>query len=168
MPTKKKSSPTRGRRGRAQAEAARAAGKRIRQTWDATVEAVTSAEAEAERQLRRLLARNRIKPADVRTALTSFRTRVQKERRKAARQLETKLSALQGRLRREKKDLGHAVNEAVKGTLVALNIPSRREVSELTRKVDDLSRKIDGFRRSSSRPRHRAASSSTPAAVPAH
>ena len=44
--------------------------------------------------------------------------------------------------------LGRVVDETVRGTLVALNIPSRREVSELTRKVDELSRKIDGYRRS--------------------
>ena len=32
-------------------------------------------------------------------------------------------------------------------TLAALNIPSRREVSELTRKVDELSKKIDTLRK---------------------
>jgi len=109
------------------------AGNRIRETWDAAVEAVTSAEAEAERQLRLLLARNRIEPKKARAALAAVGKRVEKERR----------------------NLSRLVEEAVRGTLVALNIPSRHEVSELTRKVDELSRKIDGYRRS--RPRRRAA-----------
>ena len=157
MPTKKKSSPTGRARSRTRptVDRAQAAGNRIRETWDATVEAVTSAEAEAERRLRRILARNKIKPADARTALLAFRARVEKQRRKAGRELETKLSALQQRLRRDGKSLGRAVSEAVRGTLVALNIPSRREVSELTSKVDELSRKIDGYRRSPARPRGR-------------
>jgi poly(hydroxyalkanoate) granule associated protein phasin len=167
MPSKKKSSPT-GRtrtRTRPTVDRAHAAGNRIRETWEATVDAVTSAEAEAERRLRRILARNKIKPADARTALLAFRARVQKQRRKAGRELETKLSALQQRLRRDGKSLGRAVSEAVRGTLVALNIPSRREVSELTSKVDELSRKIDGYRRSPARPRgrRRTAAASTPA-----
>ena len=155
MPSKKKS-PTRRPRTRAASPRAgqpRAAGDRLRETWDATVEAVTSAEAEAERQLRRILARNKIKPADARTALLAFRARVEKQRQKAGRELETKLAALQQRLRRDGKSLGRAVGEAVRGTLVALNIPSRREVSELTSKVDELSRKIDGYRRAPARPR---------------
>jgi len=155
MPSKKKS-PTRRPRTRAASPRAgqpRAAGDRLRETWDATVEAVTSAEAEAERQLRRILARNKIKPADARTALLAFRARVEKQRRQAGRELETKLAALQQRLRRDGRSLGRAVGEAVRGTLVALNIPSRHEVSELTSKVDELSRKIDGYRRAPARPR---------------
>jgi len=46
----------------------------------------------------------------------------------------------------------------VQGALAALNIPSRREVHELTRRVEELSRKIDGFRRAPRR---------TPRATPA-
>jgi Poly(hydroxyalcanoate) granule associated protein (phasin) len=149
MPTKKKSSPHRART-RARTDRTQAAKKRLRETWTATVQAVTAAEEKAERRLRHLLARKAIEPADVRAAVGSFRVRVEKERRKAARQIESRLSGLQERLRRERKDLGRAVAETVRGTLVALNIPSRREVSELTRKVDALSRKIDGYRRPSS------------------
>src|SRR6266496_641034 len=152
MPMKKKSPSTRRARARVVSGAPHGAGNRIRKTWAATVEALSAAEAQAERQLRRLLARNRLEPADVRTALASFRARVQKERRKAARQLDTRLSALQARLRRDGKTFGRAVDDAVRGTLVTLDIPSRREVSELTRKVDQLSRKIDGYRRPAARP----------------
>jgi poly(hydroxyalkanoate) granule associated protein phasin len=165
MASKKKSSPSGRTRPRAKADPAQAAGNRIRETWDATVDALTSAEAEAERQLRRILARNKIKPADARAALAAFRARVEKQRHKAGRELETTLSALQQRLRRDGKRLGRAVGEAVRGTLVALNIPSRREISDLTSKVDELSRKIDAVRRPPARPRgrRRPAAPSAPA-----
>ena len=161
MATKKKSSPrSRARaRGHVKTDRAQAAGKRIRETWNATVKALTAAEAVAERRIRQILARQKVKPADLRTALVTFRARAQKEQKKAARQIESRLSALQGRLQREKKDLGRVVDETVRGTLVALNIPSRREVSELTRKVDELSRKIDGYRRSSGSRRRSAGAS---------
>jgi hypothetical protein len=157
MPSKKKSPSPRPRtRARApKVDRTRAAGERIRETWEATVRAVTSAEAEAERQLRRVLARNDIKPAAARAALRAFRDRVEKQRHKAGREVEAKLADLQQRLRRDGKSLGRAVGEAVRGTLAALNIPSRREVSELTSKVDELSRKIDGYRRAPVRPRVR-------------
>jgi polyhydroxyalkanoate synthesis regulator phasin len=39
------------------------------------------------------------------------------------------------------------VDGAVRRTLAALNIPSRHEVHELTRRVEELSRRIDRFRR---------------------
>src|SRR6202008_3419776 len=116
-----------------------AAGQRLRETWKATVRVLTSAEAGAERRIRQLLAPKRISPADVRTALATFRARAQKEQKKAARQIEARLSALQGRLQREKKDLGRVVDDTVRGPLVALHIPSRREVSEHTHKVHKLS-----------------------------
>jgi hypothetical protein len=157
MATKKKSSP-RPRRT-VKADRTEAARKRLRDTWNATVKVLTSAEAGAERRIRQLLARNRMKRADLRTALATFRARAQKEQKKAARQIEAQVAAMQVRLQREKRDLGRVVDQTVRGTLVALNIPSRREVSELTRKVDELTRKIDGYRRSSARPARRARAS---------
>ena len=93
MPTKKKTSSRARGRAHVKADRAQAARKRIRETWNATVRVLTSAEAGAERRLRQLLARKRIKPADLRTALAAFRARVQKEQRKAAREIESRLSA---------------------------------------------------------------------------
>jgi polyhydroxyalkanoate synthesis regulator phasin len=86
-----------------------------------------------------------------------LRVRVHKGRRKAARQLDARLSALQVRLRQQGKNLGQRVDQAVRGTMAALDIPTRHEVSELTRKVDELSRKLDGFRRTTPRARRTAA-----------
>jgi poly(hydroxyalkanoate) granule-associated protein len=75
-----------------------------------------------------------------------IRSRLDTEGRKAYRQLEARLADLQERLGRDKASLGRRVDETVRGTLARLNIPSRREIAELTRKVEELSRKIDAFR----------------------
>jgi glutathione S-transferase len=40
---------------------------------------------------------------------------------------------------------------AVQGTLAALNIPSRQEIHDLTRRVEELTRKIEGLRRTQPR-----------------
>jgi poly(hydroxyalkanoate) granule-associated protein len=74
-----------------------------------------------------------------------IRSRLDTEGRKAYRQLEARLADLQQRLGRDKASLGRRVDETVRGTLARLNIPSRREIAELTRKVEELSRKIDAF-----------------------
>ena len=74
-----------------------------------------------------------------------IRSKLDTEGRKAYRQLEARLADLQQRLGRDKASLGRRVDETVRGTLARLNIPSRREIAELTRKVEELSRKIDVF-----------------------
>jgi hypothetical protein len=43
--------------------------------------------------------------------------------------------------------VGRMASDAAQSALAAFNIPSRKEVQELTRKVDQLSRKIDSLRR---------------------
>ncbi|PYQ25030.1 MAG: hypothetical protein DMF81_03750 [Acidobacteria bacterium] len=85
-----------------------------------------------------------------------IRARLDVEGRKALRQMEAGMADLQERLRREKAVVGRRVDEGVKGALARLNIPNRREISELTRKVDELSRKIDALRTRSRRRRARA------------
>ena len=67
------------------------------------------------------------------------------EGRKAYRRLEVRLADLQQRLGRDTQSLGRRVDETVRGALARLNIPSRREIADLTRKVEELSRKIDAF-----------------------
>jgi poly(hydroxyalkanoate) granule-associated protein len=95
---------------------------RLRQGWRTTVSTLTSAQQAAEREVRRLVKKNR-------------------------QELEGRLGSLQGRLQKEQRLLGRRVNEAVHGALAALDIPSRKEVAELTRKVDELSRRIGSLRR---------------------
>jgi len=50
-------------------------------------------------------------------------------------------------MKKERKVVGRAVGEAVSGALASLNIPSRREVTDLTKKVEELGAKIDSFRK---------------------
>ena len=147
---KKKTSPQAARAKRQAKKAVtgvQGAGEKIRETWSAALSAVTSAEAEMQRQISLLMKRNKITPQDASAALTDLQTRFQKERKKAVKQLEASLGELQSRVQKERKNLGHAVDDAVHGALVAFNIPSRKEVAELTRKVDELTKKIDGFRK---------------------
>jgi phosphate uptake regulator len=71
-----------------------------------------------------MLRRNRITPGDAGAALASLRARLERERR----------------------SLGRTLDAAVHGALARINVPSREEVAELTRKVDELSRRIEGLR----------------------
>ena len=119
----------------------------LRETWASTVAALGSAEAEVQKQIKGLLKRNRIGARDAATVLKRFGARVERERKKALKQLEARLAPLQARVQAESKVVGRKVGQAVKGGLAAFNIPSRQEVNDLTRKVEELSRKIDAFKR---------------------
>jgi polyhydroxyalkanoate synthesis regulator phasin len=76
-----------------------------------------------------LLKKNKISAREAASALKALRVRVERERKK------------------ERKVVGRRVDEAVQGALAAFNIPSRREVAELTRKIEELSKKIDSLKR---------------------
>jgi polyhydroxyalkanoate synthesis regulator phasin len=123
------------------------AADRLRETWAQTVASLAAAEAAVEKRVRALLERNRISTRDASTLLKDVNALVGRERKKAARQLEARLQALQARARKERKVVARMANDAAQNALAAFNIPSRQEVQELTRKVDQLSRKIDSFRR---------------------
>jgi poly(hydroxyalkanoate) granule-associated protein len=128
--------------------------ERLRKAWDKTLEALTSAEQEVQRQIKTLVKQNRLHAGDARDVLKTLGDRVQPARKRALREIESGLKAFQARARKERKALGRVVDEAVQGALATFNIPSRHEVAQLTRKVEELSRKIDGFRR---RPARRSA-----------
>jgi polyhydroxyalkanoate synthesis regulator phasin len=123
------------------------ASARLRDTWYATLGALTSAEENLEKQIRRLLKRNKVTTSDASAMLKDIGALIGRERRKALKDLDSRLKALQARVRKERKVVSRTVNDAVQAALAAVNIPSRHEVHELTRKVDELSRKIDRFKR---------------------
>jgi hypothetical protein len=116
-------------------------------TWEGTREALGSAEAAVQKRVRALVKKGGARTQQATETLVAWRGRLERERRKAMKQLEGQLATLQTRARRERKVLSKVVDETVQSTLAALNIPSRHEVHELTRRVEELSRKIDGFRR---------------------
>jgi hypothetical protein len=122
------------------------AADRIRDAWKSAVNAFTRAEAEVEKQVRQLMKGDRAGAKDVSGVLHKVRTRLEHERKKAVKNLQGRLHGLQNRLGKERKALMKTVENTVQRTLSALNVPGRREISELTRKVEDLSKKIDGLR----------------------
>ncbi len=120
---------------------------RLGKTWRETQAALSSAEATVEKRVRALVKRSGVDTGQARETLAAWRHRLDRERRKAMKQVEGGLTGLRSRARKERRTLAHAVDEAVQRALAALNIPSRQEVHALTRRVMELSRKIDRFRR---------------------
>lgn len=134
--------PARARRSRAQQAAAA-----VRETWNSALAALGEAEADVEKQVKHLLKANRIDAKDAGTLVKSLNAAIDRGRRSAMKELEARVADVQARIAEERQSLGKAVGERVQTTLATFNIPSRKEVAELTHKVDALSRKIDGLRR---------------------
>ena len=129
------------------------AGDMLRDTWEKALTQLSAAEAEMEKQVR-LIMKGKGLGADAAESLRHLGTRLQKERRKLAKEIEGRVNALQTRMKKDRKTLTRLVDETVRGVLAAVNIPSRQEINDLTRKVDELTRKIDGF---ATRPARRTA-----------
>jgi hypothetical protein len=139
MPTRKTTKTAR----KAAHKAARSAREMLRDTWESALSSLNTAEAELEKQVRSIMKGKGI-GAEAAESVRQLGHRLQKERRKLAREIESRVSSLQARMKKERKTLTRLVDDAVKGTLAAVNIPSRQEINDLTRKVDELTRKIDG------------------------
>jgi polyhydroxyalkanoate synthesis regulator phasin len=142
MPAKKKPA----RRSRPAARARRTK-SRLEKTWKDTQAALSSAEATVEKRVESLVRRSGVDTRQARKILAAWRHRLDRERKKAMKQVEGRLAGLQSRARKERRVLTRAVEDAVQRALAALNIPTRHEVHALTRRVTELSRKIDRFRR---------------------
>ena len=151
MPAKKTVKRTRSkapvRRKKPATRKTKKTGDPLHDTWVAAMDALHAAQDEAEKQLRGALKRNRISTKEATDVIKNVRKRFEKERRKAVKEFEDGVSSFQTRLVKERKALQKMANDAVRRTLASLNIPSRREVAELTRKVEQLSKKIDSFKR---------------------
>jgi phosphate uptake regulator len=119
----------------------------IRETWKQALRTLASAETEVQKQVKALLKRRRIASADAAQVLKGLRVRLERERKLALKQLESRMTTFRSAVSKERKVVGKTFDRAVHRALAALDIPSRREVAELTRKIDDLSKKIDAFRR---------------------
>jgi polyhydroxyalkanoate synthesis regulator phasin len=111
--------------------------------WRSTVAALGNAEVEVERQIRELLDRNKLHRKDAARVLSRVGARIQSERKKAAKDLESTVKRVRAQLRKDRRSLEGMIQDAVQGTLAAFDIPSRKEVANLTRKVERLSRQID-------------------------
>jgi phosphate uptake regulator len=142
MPQKKKGKKSTRRGGRP-----RTAQDAIRETWTQALRALGSAETEVQKQVRSLLKRRRIAAADAAKVLKGLRVRLERERKTAMKELDARVATFRSAVQKERKVVGKAFDKAVHRAMVALDIPSRREIAELTRKIDALSGKIDKFRR---------------------
>src|SRR5512147_2672006 len=111
---------------------ARQAKSRLGKTWKDTRAALSSAEATVEKRVKALARRSGVDTRQARETLAAWRRRLERERRKALKQVEGRLTVLQARAKKERRTLGRTVEGAVQRTLAALNIPSRDEVHELT------------------------------------
>ncbi len=119
----------------------------LEQTWKDTRAALSSAEAKVEKRVQDLVRRSGVDTRQARKALAAWRHKIDRQGRRAMKQFEGRLAVLQTRARKERRVVGRAVDDAVKRTLAALNIPSRQEIHDLTQRVEELSQKIDRFRR---------------------
>jgi hypothetical protein len=119
----------------------------LRSAWDQAQHALASAQAEIEKQVKTALRRNKIGGRQADEVLKELGARFDKERRKAQANFEAQLGSLAGRVQKGGKAAGKRVGVAVEQALASLNIPSRREVADLTKKVEELSRKIDSLKR---------------------
>jgi polyhydroxyalkanoate synthesis regulator phasin len=141
MPAKRKKTTSRRPRTRTRTRT------KLSRTWADTRAALTSVEAAVEKQVRALVKRSGWDTKEAAKAVREWTGRVDRERRKATRRLEARLSVLQDRIRKERRGLARGVDDAVRRTLASLNIPSRAEVRELTKRVEELSRRVDRRRR---------------------
>jgi polyhydroxyalkanoate synthesis regulator phasin len=132
------------RRGAGRPRTAQAA---IRDTWNQGLKTLASAEAEVQKQVRTLIKRRNLASGEAAKVVKDLRARLEKERKFALKQIEARLATLRTAVGKERKVVGKTLDRAIHRAMAALDIPSRREVAELTRKIDDLSRKIDAFRR---------------------
>jgi hypothetical protein len=140
MTTSKKTAPRRAKKARAAGTRTRTV---LRQRWTEAWKGLSAAQIQLEKRVKKLLKDKGFNATEIGNAVTEIGNRLEKERKKAAKQIGGRLDVLQKRAIKEGKALGRAVDDAVRGTLATLNIPSRQEVVELTRKVDELSRKLD-------------------------
>jgi polyhydroxyalkanoate synthesis regulator phasin len=124
---------------------------RLARTWDDTREILGRSRATIEERARALIKTSGVDPDKAAERLAEIRQRLGLERRKAVKQFEGRLVVLRARAKKERRAFGHKLDDAVRRALVALDMPSRKELRVLTLRVEDLSRKIDGLRRSSPR-----------------
>ena len=122
-------------------------GARIRVVWADAVKALGSAQTNLEGELGKVLRRNKIGTTDAATMLKDVRALAERQRQRAAKELRARAADLQTRVQKERKVAARAVDDAVRSALAALNIPSRAEVAHLTRKVEELTKKVGGRKR---------------------
>ena len=138
---------------------------RVARTWNEAREVLGAGQATVEKQVRGWMRRTGLEAEQANQRLTAVRHQLELRRRKAMKQIEGRLLGIQARAKKERRAMMRRMDDAVRAALAALNLPSRQEVQELTRRVEELSKKIDGVRRATPR---RSAAAASPAATAAN
>jgi poly(hydroxyalkanoate) granule-associated protein len=139
MPAKKKTVRRKAARSRPTS--------RLQSTWNDTRRALRSAEATVGKRVAALVQRSGLEPREVMRQAEAWRSRLDREGKKARKRVEARLVELKHRARHDRKALTRSVDDAVARALAALNIPTRHEVQQLSRRVEQLSHRIGGMRR---------------------
>ena len=136
---------TRARKAAGEAASATgsAAAALFRDRWQAAVQALTAAETQVGKQVQALMKEKHITGKDASAALRDLRKRLEKERKKASKDIGVRLGQIQERVVKEGQAIRRSSEDAVQRALGALNVPSREDIGRLTRKVEELSKKVD-------------------------
>ena len=129
--------------GEAASATGSAAAALFRDRWQAAVQALTAAETQVGKQVQALMKEKHLTGKDASAALRDLRKRLEKERKKASKDIGVRLGQIQERVVKEGQAIRRSSEDAVQRALGALNVPSREDIGRLTRKVEELSKKVD-------------------------
>ena len=120
---------------------------RLETSWRDARKALRSAEGVVGRRVAAFARSRGIDTKELAHRAELWRSRIDREGKKARKRALAGLAELQQRAVRERTSLAHSADGAVARALAALNIPTRREVQELSRRVERLATRVDAFRR---------------------
>ena len=129
-------------------KAARAsAARRIETLWKDARGALRSAESQARKRVVAFARRNGVDAKQLADRAEKWRGRIERDGRKARKLALARLTELRQRARHERHSLTRMADHAVARALSALDIPTRREIHELSRRVELLSTRVGALRR---------------------
>jgi poly(hydroxyalkanoate) granule-associated protein len=120
--------------------------RRLEQTWNDTRRALRSAEATVGKRVAALVQKSGLEPREVMHQAQLWRSRLDREGKKARKRVAARLVQLRSRASRDRRSLSKSVDDAVARALGALNIPTRREVQQLQRRVEELKARVERLR----------------------
>jgi hypothetical protein len=123
------------------------AARRIESLWQDARGAFRSAESQARKRVTAFARRNGVDTQELVERARQVRGRIERDGRKARKAALARLAQLQQRARDERRSLTRMADHAVARALAALDIPTRREVQELSRRVELLSTRVGALRR---------------------
>ena len=121
--------------------------RRLEVTWKDARNALRSAEGVVEKRWAAFARSRGIDTKRLAQRAELWRTRLDREGRKARKFAMSRLAELQHQARQRRRSLTRVADDAVTRTLAVLNIPTHRELQQLLRRVDQLSTRVGAHRR---------------------